>query len=35
MGQTISEKIIAKHAGKEKVEPGEIHLVNRQFGIYA
>jgi homoaconitate hydratase family protein len=25
MGQTISEKIIASHAGKEAVAPGEIH----------
>ena len=26
MGMTLTEKILAKHAGKEKVEPGELIL---------
>jgi 3-isopropylmalate/(R)-2-methylmalate dehydratase large subunit len=28
VGMTISEKILAKHAGKDRVEPGEIVMVN-------
>jgi len=33
MGQTIAQKIIAKHAGVDRVEPGEIHLVDVDFAF--
>ncbi len=33
MGQTIAQKIIAKHAGVERVTPGEIYLVDVDFAF--
>ncbi len=33
MGQTIAQKIIAKHAGVDRVTPGEIHLVDVDFAF--
>ncbi len=33
MGMTLTEKILAKHAGKEKVEPGELILANVDLAL--
>ncbi len=33
MGMTLTEKILAKHAGKEKVEPGELILANIDLAL--
>ena len=33
MGMTLTEKILARHAGKEKVEPGELILANVDLAL--